>query len=219
MHSAAAADLLTHCFCNLFQHLVVGTYVTVLVSATGQGLRMGNCSSRWQWVVQGLHLSTGEELCQARLAAVPYPHLTCGVALTATYPSRPSVFSNQLPYLTFLYCSLSFSWICLCRKKTPKYNPKPTVCRPTVPTKLWWHSSLPSSSHHYSCQCYLGLSLDFVHLYLFQKCQGQPELCAVTMEETAQSYRAIGNPNHLLMQLLTFLRKVKIMTLNSLLEL
>lgn len=35
VHSAVAADLLTHGFCNLFQHLVMGTYVTALAGTHG----------------------------------------------------------------------------------------------------------------------------------------------------------------------------------------
>lgn len=73
VHSAATADLLTRGCCNRMQHLVVATYVTALASATGQGLRMGTCPCSCQWVLQGIHLSTGEEVCQASL---PCPYQT-----------------------------------------------------------------------------------------------------------------------------------------------
>lgn len=139
----------------------------------------------------------------------------CGVALSAICPSSPSVSSNQLPYLTFLCCSLTFYWISLCQKKTPGNNPKPTLCQHSGPTRLWWHSGLPSSSHHYSCYCYLGVSFNFVHLYLFQKCQGQPELCVITME----GYRQPQPFSEAAVDLLDICLKVKMMTFNSLLEL
>lgn len=76
-HSAATADLLTRGCCNRMQHLVVATYVTALASATGQGVGMGICPCSCQWVLQGIHLSTGKEVCQTRL---PCPYQTGDVA-------------------------------------------------------------------------------------------------------------------------------------------
>lgn len=124
--------------------------------------------------------ATSEEGCQAGQDAVACPHQADVVWLSPSHVRLRFL----LLFSTFLCYSLTRD-----KKKTKQKN-KHSVGPLAVPTRLWQHSGLPPSSHHYSCQGHLGVSCAFVHQCPFQKCQGQADLCAVTVEDDATRLRA-----------------------------
>lgn len=126
--------------------------------------------------------ATSEEGYQAGQDAVPHPHQTDVVLLSPSHVHLRSL----------LLCSTFLPSYSLTRDKK-KANKKPQTHSAgplAVPTRLWQHSGLPPSFHHSSCQGHLGVSCAFVHQYPLQKCQGQADLCAVTVEDDATRLRA-----------------------------
>lgn len=150
----------------------------------------------WQLVVQGLHLSAGEELCQAWLAAVPrtgdvvwlcLPHVRLALPQTSCPSYLPSAAVSPFPE----YVSA---------KRNPlRTTPNPHCVGPLCPPGFGGTAAFPPVLATTPASATLGCLLTLYICTSSRNVKGNQSF-------TLLPWRAKGNPNHFLRQLLTFFR-------------